>query len=129
MNLGLKDKRPKNNFFSSFRFALSGIIMAVKKERNLKIHFSAAIIVILLGIYYRVSAINWLFLAIAMGLVIVMEMMNTAIERVVDLVTKEFHPLAKEAKDISAGAVLIAAIISVIIGIIIFLPKIFPSLF
>lgn len=103
--------------------------MAVKKERNLKIHLIIASIIIVLGVYYQVSAVNWMILAIAMGSVITMEMMNTAIERVVDLVTKDFHPLAKEAKDIAAGAVLIAAAVSVVIGLIIFLPKILASLF
>ncbi|PKG21786.1 diacylglycerol kinase [Niallia nealsonii] len=129
MSLGLKDKGIRNNLFSSFRFALSGIVRAVKKERNLKFHLIISSIIIFLGFYYQVSAVNWMMLAIAMGLVITMEMMNTAIERVVDLVTKDFHPLAKEAKDIAAGAVLVAAVVSVVIGLIIFLPKIVDSLF
>ncbi|WP_445490352.1 diacylglycerol kinase family protein [Niallia sp. 03133] len=128
MNLGSKDKSiKKNSQLSSFRLALSGILSAIKKERNLKIHLIISMIVLALGCYYQVSAVEWLFLSIAVGFVIAMELMNTALERVVDLVTKEYHPLAKQAKDIAAGAVFIAAILSLVIGFIIFFPKIFPN--
>ncbi|MFT8320499.1 MAG: diacylglycerol kinase family protein [Bacillus sp. (in: firmicutes)] len=126
MSLGSKDKRIiKNSQLSSFRLALSGIVMAIKKERNLKIHLFISILVFFFGIYYKVSVTEWLFLSVAIGIVIAMEMINTALERVVDLVTKEYHPLAKEAKDIAAGAVFIAALLSAVIGFIIFIPKIF----
>ncbi len=73
----------------------------------------------------HLSAIEWMFISFAICGVLALELVNTAIERVVDLVTKDIHPLAKQAKDVAAGAVLLYAILSVIIGCIIFLPKIF----
>lgn len=125
MNLDSKDKRiQKNSQLSSFRLAFIGIISAVKKERNLRIHLCFTALVILLGFVFRISVQNWMFLSIAIGLVICMELMNTALERVVDLVTEKYHPLAKQAKDIAAGAVLFAAIIALIIGMFVFVPEI-----
>jgi len=91
----------------------------------MKIHCLVASIVIILGGFYGLSAIEWMFISFAIGGVLALELLNTAIERVVDLVTEELHPLAKQAKDIAAGAVLIYAILSVVIGSIIFFPKIF----
>ncbi|MDL0436560.1 MULTISPECIES: diacylglycerol kinase family protein [unclassified Niallia] len=125
MNLDSKDKRiQKNSQLSSFRLAFIGIISAVKKERNLRIHLCFTALVILLGFVFHISVQNWMFLSIAIGLVICMELMNTALERVVDLVTEKYHPLAKQAKDIAAGAVLFAAIIALIIGMFVFVPEI-----
>ena len=102
----------------------SGIIQAVKSERNMKIHVVIALIVIGFGFYFSLSGIEWLFILLAISGTITLEMVNSSIERAVDLATDQIHPLAKEAKDFAAGAVLIYAIFSVIIGIIIFLPKI-----
>ena len=114
-----------NRFLKSFVFAFKGIIHTIQQERNMKIHLVAALLVIILGLNIHLSAIEWMFIFFAIGGVLSLELVNTAIERTVDLVTKEFHPLAKQAKDIAAGAVLIYALISIIIGCIIFLPKIF----
>jgi len=91
----------------------------------MKIHCVAAVLVITFSIYFQLSAVEWLFILFAVGGVFALELINTAIERTVDLCTKDFHLLAKQAKDIAAGAVLVYAILSVIIGCIIFLPKIF----
>lgn len=125
MNSDSKDKRiQKNSQLSSFRLAFIGIISAVKKERNLRIHLCFTALVILLGFVFHISVQNWMFLSIAIGLVICMELMNTALERVVDLVTEKYHPLAKQAKDIAAGAVLFAAVIALIIGMFVFVPEI-----
>lgn len=107
----------------SFRFACQGILHAVKNERNLKIHICISGVVLFLGLWLSLSLVEWLFILFAIGGMITFELLNTAIERIVDLVTKEYHPLAKQAKDVAAGAVLIYAILSVIIGLIIFLPK------
>ncbi|RVT65196.1 diacylglycerol kinase family protein [Niallia taxi] len=124
MNSDYKDKRiKKNSQLSSFRLAFLGICSAFMKERNLRIHFCLMAIVVILGFFCHISLHEWMFIFIAIGLVISMELMNTALERVVDLVTKEYHPLAKQAKDIAAGAVLFSAIIALLIGIIIILPK------
>jgi len=129
MNSDYKDKRiRKNSQLSSFRLAISGILTAIKQERNVKIHLVISILVIVLGIINDLSKQEWLFIAFCIGLVISLELVNTAIERVVDLVTDKYHPLAKEAKDIAAGAVFVAAILSVIVGGIIFIPKIVEAI-
>lgn len=109
-------------FFRSFDYALQGIVTATK-EQNLRFHILSAIIVIIAGAVTRLSITEWLIIIFVMALVIGAELINSAIERVVDLASPEIHPLAKEAKDIAAGAVLVFAIASVIIGLLIFLPK------
>lgn len=103
-------------------YAFAGI-QAVCSERNFRFHLFAMVVVIIAGFLTGISANEWTILLLAIAAVLSLEMTNSAIERVVDLVTDEFHPLAKRAKDLAAGAVLIAAIFSVIIGLIIFLPK------
>lgn len=113
-----------NMKWKRFLNAWAGIVVAVKEEAHMKIHLLAAFIVVLLGFIFRLSAQEWLVLLVVIALVISLELMNTAIERAVDLVTKEFHPLAKAAKDIAAGAVLVAAVVAGIVGAIIFLPHI-----
>lgn len=110
-------------FFKAFDYAWSGILYGVKAERNLKFHLVAAIVVILAGLYTGLSMIEWSIIVLLIGGMLALEMMNAAIERVVDLVTLENHPLAKHAKDLAAGAVLVYAISSVVIGLIIFVPK------
>lgn len=110
-------------FLSSFVYAWTGIVYACKKERNLKIHLFAAATVLLAAAFTGLSAVEWLVIILLIGGMISLEMINTAIEHVVDLVTKEIHPLAKYAKDVAAGAVLVYAIVSAIIGLLIFLPK------
>ncbi|MFJ7975012.1 diacylglycerol kinase family protein [Peribacillus sp. JNUCC 23] len=122
--MGLKETKPKSSLVKSFGYAFSGIISAVKSERNMKIHVVIALLVIGFGFYFSLSGIEWLFIMLAISGTITLEMVNSSIERAVDLATDQIHPLAKEAKDFAAGAVLIYAIFSVIIGIIIFLPKI-----
>ena len=103
--------------------ALKGIVNSIKTEKNVKIDLLFAIVVIIAGIVFKISLLEWIICTILIGLVISAEIMNTAIEAVVDLVTRERHPLAGKAKDAAAGAVLILAIISAIIGSIIFIPK------
>lgn len=110
---------------NSFKYAFIGIITALKKEQNMKIHYLIMTLVIILGIIYHLSTFEWLICILCFGLVISMEMINTAIETTINLVTTKTEPLAKIAKDVSAGAVLVSAIISAIIGLIIFIPKIF----
>ncbi|MED1607430.1 diacylglycerol kinase family protein [Cytobacillus kochii] len=126
MNSDYRDKnsRKKQSLVSSFYFAFIGVITALKAERNLKIHFVMTVLVIFFGINFELTKIEWLLISFAIAGMIALELMNTAIERVVDLVTTEQHPLAKQAKDIAAGAVLIYAVLTVIIGLSIFLPKI-----
>ena len=129
MSSDYKDKRiRKNSQLSSFRLAILGILTAIKQERNVKIHLVITILVIVLGLLNDLSKQEWMLIAFCIGLVISLELINTAIERVVDLVTSEYHPLAKEAKDIAAGAVFVAAILSIVIGGIIFIPKIWSAI-
>lgn len=109
--------------FKSFSYAWQGIISAFIQERNLKIHFGFTLLVILLGVWLHLTPTEWLFVLLAIGGVIALELLNTAVERLVDLVTKQDHPLAKQAKDAAAGAVLVYAICSVLVGLIIFIPK------
>lgn len=106
----------------SFKYAIDGIYSAFKQEPNLKFHFLAAILVVILGFFLKVSRADFIILVIVIGLVISLELTNTAIETVINSFTTEEHPGAKLAKDVAAGAVLIAALTSIIVGVIIFYP-------
>lgn len=108
----------------SFKYAGTGIISALKKEKNMKIHFLAMIVVIILGFVLKISEAEWLACVILFAGVIGAEMFNTAIETVVDMITPHKDPKAKIAKDVAAGGVLVWAISSVVIAGIIFVPKI-----
>jgi len=121
----LKDKEDETKLNYSFKYAFEGIITTIKEERNMFIHFLIAIIVVITGIYVRLSLNEWLICLLLFALVFSLELINTAIENTVDLVTTKKNKKAKLAKDAAAGAVLIAAIFASIIGIIIFLPKFF----
>ena len=109
---------------NSFKFAGVGIFTALKKERNMKIHFFAMIAVIILGIVFRIEPMEWIACVILFGGVIGAEMFNTAIETVVDLVTPYKNDKAKIAKDVAAGGVLVWAIAAAIVGLVMFVPKI-----
>lgn len=109
-------------FFRSFKYAFKGLKQAMA-EQNFRFDLMMAFIVIVAGAFTRLTKIEWIVLLIVMALMLSLEMINTAIERVVDLASPEIHPLAKAAKDIAAGAVLVFAIASAIIGLLIFLPK------
>ena len=118
------EMKKEKNIINSFKYALEGIFTALKAEKNMKIHFLIIILVIVLGIILKISKAEWIICIILFGFVIALELVNTAIENTVDLITQEKNPKAKIAKDIAAGAVLIAAITAAIIGLIIFVPKI-----
>ncbi len=113
----------RKSLIDSFNFAVNGIISALKTERNMRIHYLIALIVIILSVFFDFSRTELLILIFAISLVIVAELFNTAIEKVVDLITDRYHPLAKLAKDISAGAVLIAAINSIVVGYLLFFDR------
>lgn len=115
---------------SSLEFALTGIITAFKEERNMQKHAISAILAIAAGFIFRISAMEWLFLLLAIFLVITFETINSAIENVVDLASNyHFSMLAKNAKDMAAGAVLMISGYAVVTGLIIFVPKIWQLLF
>lgn len=104
----------------SFKFAAEGIIYCVKSQRNMKFHLCAALIVCILGWWQNLTHEKIALLIFAVSLVIVTEMLNTAIETVVNMISLEFSPLAKIAKDVAAGAVLVAALVSLFIGYLVF---------
>ncbi len=118
----------KDPIIKSFGYAFEGIINTVKSERNMKIHWAFVLAVVICGFIFRITYTEWLICLTLFGLVTSLELVNTAVEAVVDLVTEEKKPLAKKAKDAAAGAVLIAAIFAALIGLIIFVPKPFIML-
>lgn len=120
MNMGLHDK--ERTIAKSFSYAFTGIWTVLKEERNMRFHLASSIIVLGASYYFSITRLEWLIIIFAIGGMFSLEMINSAIERAVDLVTVKEHPLAKHAKDMAAGAVLIYAIISVVIGAAIFLP-------
>ena len=108
---------------ASFKCAFTGLFIAFRSEPNIRIHCIAAVIAVLCGVALNVSSTEWIFIAIAIGSVFTAEFFNSSIEKLVDLVSPERHEKAGIIKDIAAGAVLIAAITALIIGCIIFIPK------
>ncbi len=116
------------NVISSFKYAFQGMFSALKTERNLKIHVTIMMLVIIAGIVLKISKIEWIICIILFGLVIGGEMLNSAIETVVDIAMPDINPKAKFAKDAAAGAVLVFAIASAIIGFMIFGPKLIALL-
>lgn len=119
----------KSSFYKSMGYAIAGIDYTLCHERNFLIEIFMAIMVTVFSFILKVSLLEWLILLLTIALVLALEMINTAIERTVDLATKEYKELAKVAKDVSAGAVLLMSIFSVIIGIVIFLPKLINIIF
>lgn len=103
-------------------------MILVKTTHNAWIHLAALVVVALLALYFRISATEWLFLVLAAGFVLAAEAFNTAIEIDIDLTSPEYHPYARDTKDVAAGAVLIAAITAALIGIMIFAPRILQFL-
>ena len=115
-------KEKKNPLGKSFGYAFEGIWTGIRKERHMRIHCLAVILVTAAGTFFGLSAAEWCICLLLFGMVISLELVNTAVEAVVDLVTEEKKPLAKIAKDTAAGAVLFTAVMAVIIGCIIFIP-------
>ncbi len=107
----------------AFAFAFCGIAEAWKSELHLQIQTVIAIVVIAMGIWLRITLVEWSLITLAISLVLTAELINTAIEKTLDRISDEIHPLTKSAKDIAAGAVLLSACGSVIIGLFVFLPR------
>jgi len=116
-------KEEVKKMVNSFKYAGEGVKTSFKSERNMKIHILIACLVVIFAFIFKITLIEWLICLVLFGLVISLELVNTAIEATVDICMPKIDPRAKKAKDIAAGAVLFSAIISVIIGILIFLPK------
>lgn len=112
----------------SFKHAFDGLIYAIRTQPNFRFHLLATIVVVLLGLYFSISSTEWLILVFTINTVLVAEMINTSIEAIVDLITLEQKTDAKTAKDVASAMVLISATLSVVIALIIFLPKIFNTI-
>ena len=117
--------KKSRNFWESFKFALRGAVMVLQSERNARIDLVFALGVLGAACYYQVSWMEWVILILTIVSVLGAEMMNTAVEYMVDMYTQEYHPLAEKAKNAAAGAVLITAIGAFFVGLIIFGPKVF----
>ena len=111
-------------YSEKFSNAFRGIYVAFKITSHAFIYLIATLIVFVLGFYFKISAVEWILLVFAIGFVIVSEIFNTAIEIDMDLTSPEYHPFAKDTKDVAAGAVLLSAFIAIIVGLIVFLPRI-----
>lgn len=114
----------KKRLRNSFKYALEGIKTAYHDEQNLRIHTIVAILVVLASFILKISSLEFLICIILIGLVLMAEFFNTAIESMIDMITLEENSYAKKAKDVSAAGVLVFVFFSSVIGVIIFLPKI-----
>jgi diacylglycerol kinase len=124
----MPEPRGPQKLLRSFGHAFAGLADLLRNEQNARIHLAMTAIAIGLGAWLRLAAIEWAILAFTISLVISMEAMNSAIERTVDLASPELHPLAKRAKDLAAGAVLITAIGAACVGVTIFGPRLLERL-
>jgi diacylglycerol kinase len=115
-------------FLRSFGFAFAGVAYVLRTQRNARVHVVVACLVIAAGIYFRIGTIEWAILALTIGTVFSAEMLNTVAELAVDLLTQHYHPMAKVAKDVGAGAVVVAAIAAVGVGVAIFGPRVWAML-
>ncbi len=120
----MKNKFSLKNRIHSFKYAFDGFKTLIKEEHNARIHLIITIAVIISGFIFTISPTEWISVLFAIALVFSMEAINTAIEKLSDIVSPEIHPQIKKIKDLSAFAVLICAVISIIIGIMVFLPHI-----
>ncbi len=107
----------------SFKFAFQGIYSFFRTEHNARIHLASAIAVIILGFYLRINSFEWCWISVAITLVFITELLNSAIEALCNVVSPQFNIDIKKTKDISAGAVLVASFFAMAVGLIIFLPK------
>lgn len=113
-------------FLRSFVYAWSGIVYTVRTQRNMRVHIALAVLAIALGIWLRIAPVEFAMIFVAITGVVVSEMINTVAEACVDLATQEFHPLARVAKDVAAGAVLLSAMLAVVIACFVYIPHLWP---
>ena len=127
MSLKKQEKQKKmgiKRFFNSIKFSIEGLVHAYQNEQSLLLHGFCTILAILLGIFLKISFNQWAVVLIALVVVLAVELLNTAVEATVDLITKEIHPLAKVAKDCGSAAAFVSSIMAFIICLFIFMPKI-----
>ena len=120
----MESKWKNKNFFEALKNSCNGLVYAIKEQKNLKIQLFIAFLVIIFSAVLQINKIEMILICMVICFVIFAEILNTAIEKTVDLVTEEYNEKAKLAKDVSAGAVVIASINAIIVGLIIFLEKI-----
>ena len=113
----------KHSTLKSFQYASNGLLTAIKNEPNLRIHVAIAAVALLAGGLLKLDTIEWIVLLLTIFLVIILELINTVLENLVNIVSPNFNEYAKKAKDISAAAVLVSAILSVVVGVVLFGPK------
>ena len=116
------------NLVDSFNNAINGIVSTVKNERNMKIHISAAVMVLLLSLFYDLTRVEFLIVCMAIAIVFICELFNTAIEVIIDTLIGVYHPKAKIVKDTAAGAVFVSAILSILVAYFIFFDRVSTSL-
>lgn len=114
-----------SRLFKSFGYALKGLSKTFREEQNLRIQAIASLLVVILGIYFNISRSEWLALILAIALVLVAETINSAVERITDVLKPRINSYVKEIKDIMAAAVLLSSIAALIIGLVIFLPYVY----
>lgn len=122
------EKFSVGNRVRSFSFAINGIISLIKNEHNARLHLAAILGVVILGALLEIGPSDWMFIVVAIGLVFLAELFNTAVERLADVVNPEWNEKIRLIKDYSAGAVLIAAITALVIGGFVFIPEILSLL-
>ncbi len=122
----VETRTERATFLMSFVYAWNGILHAVRTQRNMRVHIAVFVAAVTMGIVLRISAVEFAMVFVAATGVFIAEMINTVAEAVVDLVTKEYHPLARIAKDVAAGVVLMNALLSVVIGLFVFMPHLWP---
>ena len=123
-NIAEKKAWREVKYREKFKNAFRGLYVFVKTTRHLSVHVISALIAIVSGFYFQISSVEWALVVFAIGIVFITEALNTAIEIDIDLTSPEYHPYARDTKDVAAAAVLLSAFMSVVVGLIIFLPKI-----
>ncbi|KAF1304892.1 UDP kinase [Enterococcus sp. JM9B] len=125
-----RNTKKNKNFITSVEFAYTGIKTVFKEERNMRKHVVFGLLALIAGIIFQLSRMEWLWLLAAVFLVWLVEIINTIFENIVDMFTDfHFHPIGKKVKDMAAGAVLLTALFAIVVGMILFLPKLYLWIF
>lgn len=117
-------KKKGRSLIKSFKNALNGIVFVFRTQRNFKIQLACLLIALIVAVVFELTLFEIAIIVFAGGMVLVGEMMNTGIEKLVDLINPEYHPLARKAKDVSAGVVLVSSLLAAMLGLLIFIPRI-----
>lgn len=120
---------PERSLAFSFACAWHGVLHALRTQRNMRIHIAFAVLAIVLGLVFRISLAEWLAISAFIALVLSLEILNTALEALVDLVSPERNEFARVAKDCAAGAVLVSAFVALVVGVALFAPRIIRVFF